>query len=206
MLLVGRSSSHFTRIPRIVADEAGVPLDFQPIYDMTALDASMYAGNPALKLPILKVGTQVVFGAMHIARTIAEHAGRTTDFIWPEEIHNVEARNAQELVWHGMSTQVQLVMGTAVAKLPADNVFFTKARAGFEGALAWLDQHLEGVLNQLPSARLTTLFEVSLFCLIEHLLFRPSVAVSEHPTLIAFAQQFATRASAQRTPYRIDQR
>ena len=45
-----------------------------------------------------------------------------------------------------MAAEVQMVFGTMVAKLPADNVYFTEGRTGFEGALRRLDEHLEAAL------------------------------------------------------------
>ena len=52
--LVGRRSSVFTRLPLLFAETLGVACDFVPIGDMTRTDPQLYAGNPALKLPILK--------------------------------------------------------------------------------------------------------------------------------------------------------
>jgi hypothetical protein len=47
-------------------------------------------------------------------------------------------------------------------------------------------------------------FEVSLFCLVEHLAFRPSVALDEYPALRAFAGAYGARDCARRTVYRFD--
>jgi glutathione S-transferase len=206
--IVGRSSSLFTRMPLIFAEELGVPWELVPIYDMTALGPEVYAGNPALKLPILRTESSVLFGAQNICRAIADRAiaegvapGKRV--VWPEALKDDLSRNAQELVWHGMNTQVQLIIGIQVNKLPADNAFFVKARAGFEGALTWLDSSLSAALKALP-ARDLSLFEVSLHCLIEHLTFRATLSVGAYPSLIAFSKDFATRPSAQRTVYRFD--
>ena len=103
-----------------------------------------------------------------------------------------------------MAAQVQLLVGTAVGKLPADNVYFTKCRAGFEGALDWLNAHLAETLDAVPSPRDLSLLEVSLFCVIDHLAFRPTVPVEPYPLLRRFAEDFALRPSAQRTTYRFD--
>ena len=203
--IVGRSSSHFTRLARVVAEELGVAYQLVPIYDMTTRDPTMYANNPALKLPILRTAEgDVVFGAENICRTLAEHAADATGIVWPEQLRSHLSRNAQELVWHCMAAQVQLVVGTQFAKLPADNPFFLKGRDGFEGALAWLNRHLPQALQALPPARRLSLFEASLFCLIEHLHFRPSVPVEHLTELQRFARQFAERPSAQRTAYKLD--
>ncbi len=202
--IVGRSSSLFTRVPLIFAEELGVPCELVPIYDMTALGPEVYAGNPALKLPILRTGDSVLFGAQNICRALADRAGRQARIVWPEQLRDDLSRNAQELVWHSMAAQVQLVFGTVVGKLPEDNVYFAKARMGLEGSLRWLDTHLPDVLRALPSPRELSLFEVSLFCLIDHLAFRSTVALEPYPALVPFSQAFAARPSAQHTAYRFD--
>jgi hypothetical protein len=103
-----------------------------------------------------------------------------------------------------MSAQVQIVFGTLVAGLPGDNLYFEKARAGFEGALTWLDAHLPEALQALPASRQLSLFEASLFCMIEHLHFRKTLPIEQHSTLEAFRKSFAMRPSAQSTQYQFD--
>lgn len=202
--IVGRRSSHFTRIARIFAEELGLPYEVVPIYDMTAQDSSIYANNPALKLPILRSGEEVVFGTENICRALADRAQKSVAVVWPEQLRSNVSRNAQELVWHCMSTQVQIVFGTAIAKLPADNLFFEKARLGYAGALGWLDAHVSDALNALPASRQLSMFEASLFCMIEHLHFRQTLPVEQYSNLEAFRKSFAERPSAQRTVYQFD--
>jgi glutathione S-transferase len=202
--IVGRSSSLFTRLPLIFAEQLAVPYELVPIHDMAALGPEVYAGNPALKLPILRLRGTVLFGALNICRAMDERAERPARIVWPEELRSAVARNAQELVWHGMAAQVQLVFGTVVAKLPADNIYFTKARAGLEGALHWLDAHVTDVMSELPAPRGLSVFEASLFCLVEHLVFRKTLDVEPYPALVRFTQAFAERPAAKRTAYRFD--
>jgi glutathione S-transferase len=204
MQIIGRRSSLFTRMPLIFAEELGVSLDFVPIYDMTELGPEVYAGNPALKLPILRDNGSVLFGAVNICRAIVERAGRPARIVWPEELRDDLSRNAQELVWHCMAAQVQLIVGTIVGKLPADNVYFAKARAGLEGSLAWLENNLQGVMSRLPEPRILSVFEVSLGCLVDHLTFRATVSADPYPSLTRFARELATRPSVERTAYRFD--
>jgi glutathione S-transferase len=202
--IVGRSSSLFTRMPLIFAEELAVPYELVPIYDMTALGPEVYAGNPALKLPILRMDGVVLFGALNICRAIDERAERPARVVWPEEQRSTLSRNAQELVWHGMAAQVQLVFGEIVGKLPADNVYFSKARAGLEGALRWLDAHVTDVIAELPAPRRLSVFEVSLSCLVDHLVFRETVSVEPYRSLVRFAREYSERPSARRTAYRFD--
>jgi hypothetical protein len=98
---------------------------------------------------------------------------------------------------------VQFAFGIAINKLPADNLYFVKARAGMEGALAWLDSNLSNALDKLPPRDLS-FFEVSLFCLVDHLRFRQTVELHPYTALERFTDEFAHRPSAQRTPYRFD--
>lgn len=207
MELVGRRSSLFTRVPLLFAGHLGVELEFTVVPDMTRLEASAYADNPALKLPILRDGGTTVFGAQNIARVVAERAtasGRQARILWPEALTDARSRNAQELVAHAMAAQVQLVIGTVIAKLPADNVFFVKARAGLQGALAWLGQQVDACVASLPADRDLSYFEVSLFCLVEHLRFRATVPLDALSKLQAFAEAFGRLPAARSTGYRFD--
>jgi glutathione S-transferase len=203
--IVGRTSSLFTRVPLVFAEELSVPYELVPIHDMNATGPEVYAGNPALKLPILRSDGAVLFGAHNICRAIAERATAPARIVWPEALRDELSRNAQELVWHCMAAQVQLVMGTIVNRLPADNLHFVKVRASLEGSLRWLDANLAAALGALPPRDLSVL-EVTLHCLLEHLTFRGTVAVDPYPSLIGFSADFATRPSAQRTVYRFDAR
>lgn len=203
--LIGRSSSHFTRVPRMLALELGVDYAFQPVYDLGSRQTADYGGNPAMKLPVLRLDDgEVAFGAENIARTLAELAPDRLHMVWTEQLPDVEARNAQELVWHAMAAQVQLVFGTQAAKLPADNLYFAKAADGMNNALAWLDARIEAVLATLSPARHMSLLELTLFCLVEHLRFRPTVPLDAYPMLARFTDSFGQRASAQQTAYRFD--
>ncbi len=202
--IVGRSSSHFTRVARMFAHELGVPSNFTPVRDVTSTDPEAYGGHPALKLPTLRHAGGVVFGTEHLCRTLAELAPAPRRVVWPEELRSALARNAQELVWHGMAAQVQLVFGTRIAKLPADNVYFAKGRLGFEGALRWLDDHLATALAELPEPRDLSLFEVALFCLVEHVRFRDTLPLEPYRALLRFADDHGRRASARATPYALD--
>ncbi len=203
--IVGRRSSLFTRLALIFAEELQVPYTLVPIYDMKAVDPTIYAGNPALKLPILRHGDSLLFGTQNICRALAERATESRcRIVWPEDLRDDSTRNAQELVWHCMSAQVQLVMGTVVGELPADNVFFKKARTGIVNSLHWLDSNIDRLIAMLPQDRHLSTFEASLFCLVEHLSWRQTMVIDEHRHLNEFAKRFAERSSAQRTMYQFD--
>lgn len=200
--IVGRTGSLFTRLPLIFAQELGVDYEFILIKDLAALEPEVYAGNPALRMPILREGNSTIFGAQNICRALAERSTSSTRIVWPEDLTDDLSRNAQELVWHCMATQVQILMGRHVGDLPADNVFFEKPRAGLQGSLEWLDDNAVDIFSALPQERDLSLFEVALFCLIEHLKFGPTVPVANLDSLLAFADKFGARRSAQLTSFR----
>ncbi len=199
--ILGRTGSLFTRLPLIFAEELGLTYHLVVVEDLAAMDPAVYAGNPALRMPVLRDGDSQLFGAQNICRALAERAARPARIIWPEDLKDVLSRNAQELVWHCMAAQVQILMGTHIGKLSAENVFFAKARAGLEGGIAWLDEHAADVLTSLPHERTLSLFEVSLYSLIDHLEFGPTVPIATHASLVSFARRFGTRPSAQRTAF-----
>lgn len=206
--LTGRRSSLYTRIPLLFAAALHVPYEFQVIMDMTATDLHAYAGNPALKLPVLREGDEAVFGAQNICRCIAARAaaaGNAASIVWPGDVPGLLLRNAEELLAHCMSAQVQRVMGLQVARLPPDNPFFTKADAGLQGSLCWLDERIDAIRHLLPEPRTLSYFEVALFCLLEHLEFRCTLPPGRQWThLEAFREQFGQQPAAMATAYRFD--
>ncbi len=201
--IIGRTASHFTRVASMFAYELDVPFRLVPVDDLLSLDPAAYGGNPALKLPSLRIGSSFVFGTENVCRKLAEHAGRAHDprIVLHEHATSDVVRCAQELTWHAMSAQVQLVLGPPLGDLPRDHAVFRKTRAGLEGALGWLDARLDQVLAELPRPRDVSLLELGLFCLVEHLAFRRTLAEPPPARLRAFAAEVATRASAQKTPY-----
>lgn len=136
-------------------------------------------------MPVLRDADSVLFGAQNICRALAERTATRRRIVWPEDLRDPLSRNAHELVWHGMAAQVQILMGTLIGKLPAENIFFAKARTGLEGSLAWLDAHLADVLRSFPTERDLSLFEVALYSLVEHLQFGPTVSVEGHAALMS---------------------
>lgn len=204
--LTGRSSSHFTRVARMFAHEMGVPIELHVVTDLTCLDPEAYGGNPALKLPTLHVGDSLLFGTDNICRRLAEIAGREADprIVLGHHVAADLARSAQEITWHAMSAQVQLVIGMYMAKLELDNLLLAKGMASLHGSLTWLDTKLDEILAALPPERDVSVLEVSLFCLVEHLGFRPTVPVDAFAQLRAFAADYGARASAQATAFAFD--
>lgn len=203
--LFGRSSSHYTRVAAIFALELGVPVVRETVADLASLEAARYGDNPALKIPTLRVGSSLLVGTENICRRLAELAPPPRRrVVWPEQLAADVARCAQELVWHGMATQVNVVLATLLGKLPPQNPFVEKLRTSLTGTLEWLDQHLASALAELPEGRDLSLLEVTLHCLVDHFTLRPTVDLGPYGRLRAFAEHFGARPSAELTPYRFD--
>jgi len=197
VVLVGRSSSHFTRTARIFALELGVPHDFRPVLDMTTTQSTNYAGNPALKVPILLDERGPLFGTENICRELAGRSGKRARVVLRGDVPDRLVANAEELILHAMSSEVILIMsGTGTAP--------PKVRPGLENALAFLEENLERVCAALPPDRLLSFCEVSLFCLVTHLPFRKIMEVTGHPRLQGFCEAFGNRPGARETGYRFD--
>src|SRR5689334_2607036 len=107
--IIGRSSSHFTRVVRIFAADLGVNYRFEVVRDLNSTEASCYAGNPALKIPILLNGHGTWFGAQPICRELQRQSESQLRILWPEQLTEDVASNAQELVLHAMASGVNLI-------------------------------------------------------------------------------------------------
>ena len=200
LTLVGRSSSSFTRVTRIFAAEAGVEYGFRIVPDLLSLDASLYGGNPALKLPSLEAPEGVWFGSLNICRRFAR--GQALRIVWPEDLNEPLSANAQELTLQTMSNAVALIL-TTLAGNP-HTIHAEKLRRSLTGSLAWLETHAAAAIATLPATRDVSFLEVTLFCLMAHLEFREVVPLSGYAELGRFRARFAERSSACATEYRFD--
>lgn len=199
--IVGRQSSHYTRMVRILAEELALAYRFTPIFDLMSRDADVFAGNPALKLPILRRGDDCVYGSLNICRVLSHAAPDRPCLVWPDEA-NALLLNAHEILAHAMSAEVDVVLHEIVEKRPPDTTS-CKRRESLIGCLEWLDAHLQQIRDTLPAGGINV-FEIGLFCLISHLPFRNPLDLSAMPSLLAFEREFAVRESAGATPYLFD--
>ncbi|MET0384693.1 MAG: glutathione S-transferase N-terminal domain-containing protein, partial [Polyangiales bacterium] len=158
--LIGRSSSHFTRIARVFAHELGVAFEFSPVLDLMSRQAGDFAGNPLLRLPILETPEGPWFGTLGICRELARRSPlEAAGVIWPEDLPQRMAANTQELVLQGMATEVSLVMGAAAGTSPND-AYRAKQQDSLQNALDWLEQHAPAVVASLPQTRRISFLEV----------------------------------------------
>lgn len=200
-VLVGRSSSHFTRTARLFAIELGVSHTFRPVLDMTTLDAAAYGDNPALKIPVLVDEHGPLFGTENICRELVRRSGTTSTIVMRGDVTDRIVANAEELALHVMSAEVSLIM----AKMAGDaRLAPAKVSRSIENGLRWLDENVDAALAALPADRALSFLEVSLFSLVTHLPFREVLDVSSFARLGAFCSRFGERASARATEYRFD--
>lgn len=200
--LLGRSSSHFTRVARIFALELGVSHGFRPVLDLTARDPGAYADNPALKLPVLVDERGPLFGTENICRALLRRAGKTVaSVIMRGDVTDRAVANAEELTLHAMSSEVALIMANVAG---TGHLAPPKVAASLHNCLGYLEQTLDATLEALPVSRAFSFFEVALFCLVTHLEFRELLDPSQLQGLHDFCLRFGERASAQATPYRFD--
>ena len=202
--IVGRSSSHYTRVVLLHAELLGLQWSLQPVDDLQGQDPEKYAGNPAMKIPVLVDGSTTLFGTQNICRALCHRAPAQARARLRDESGSPMLQNAQELVWHCMAAQVQLVMGTVLSALPAESPYFTKIRAGLEGSLAWLDDRADALLPDRLGPAVISPLEITLFCLMEHLTFRPTVDAGKYERLAELTQRFGQLEVARRTAYRFD--
>src|SRR5262245_28233582 len=201
-VIVGRSSSHFTRAARIFALELGVAHEMVPVYDIASLGVETFADNPTLRVPSLRTEAGTWFGTLNVCREVARRATRPASIVWPEDLADATAANAQEIVLETMAAEVVVVMARAAQLEPA-HAFLAKPRARIDTSVAWLERELPGVLARLPERSLSFL-EVTAFCLATHLGFRDVRSIDDCPNLVAFSRVFGERPSALATEYRFD--
>lgn len=201
--IIGRSSSHFTRIARIFAEEFGINYSLEALRDLLSTDMSKYGGNPSLKLPALKIKDEIWFGSLPISRKIVNMSGLSKKVIWSENLDDVLLSNMQEMVLTAMSTEVNLVMNK-VSGNTDENPYQCKMHKSLVGTMNWLEDNIDEVIKKLPAERDISFTEVSLFCLIEHLEFRGVLNVDSYHRLGIFRKNFGERKSAINTGYHFD--
>ena len=149
LTIIGRSSSHFTRVTRIFAFELGLAPALRVVPNLASVSASDYGGNPALRVPALVAPSGTWFGALSVCRELVRLARSERRVIWPEALDRALLANAQELTLQAMSTEVSLIMGSLNgAELPAAHR--EKLSTSLRGSLSWLDQNIVAVLELLP--------------------------------------------------------
>ncbi len=201
LVLIGRSSSHFTRVARIFAAELAVEHAFRPLSDLMSVDPADYGGNPALKIPVLVDERGPLFGTENICRELARRSSVSGRVVLRGDTDDRLVLDAEELTLHLMAANVTLI----VAKL-GEAPEPPKVRASVARVLARLDEDLERVLARLPADRTLSFLEAALFAAVTHFPFRAvtGITVAPYESLGAFVSRFGARESARATEYRFD--
>lgn len=202
-VIIGRSSSHFTRIARVFAAEMRIDYSFQVLRDLMSSEPGDYGGNPALRIPVLKTPQGTWFGALNVCRELWRRSNPRPRVVWPEDLDEPVLANAQELVLQAMATEVSLIMA-GMGGASDGSAHQAKMRKGLVNMMSWLEENARSALAALPPQRDLSYLEVSLFCLVTHLEFRNVLPTAPYPELNRFCQQFATRASIGETTFRFD--
>jgi glutathione S-transferase len=201
LVLVGRSSSSFTRVARVFAAEAGIAYEFQVVRDLTSLDPNDYGGNPALKIPSLRAADGDWYGALAVCRELVRRSSRPLRVVWPEDFRDPRLSNTQELVLHAMATEVNLIMTKPEGDRARDQ---DKRTRSLTGTLAWLESHAPAALTALPPDRDLSFLEVTLYCLLRHLEFRKVLPVTPYAQLASFCLSFESRDSVRTSEFKYD--
>jgi hypothetical protein len=202
-LLIGRSSSHFTRVARWFAAEAQVECAFRVVRNLLSCDPEDYGGNPALRLPSLRTAAGTWFGALNVCRELYRESRCKPRFVWPEQQQTPLLANAQELVLQAMSTEVTLVMSQA-GGASSGSEHEKKMRASLANSIDWLETHLDAALGELPDPRDASYLELTSYCLLTHLTFRDVHPMDGYVRLEAFCDAFGARPASVATPYFFD--
>lgn len=201
--IIGRSSSHFTRITRIFADELNIEYDFEVVSNLASLDSIDYGGNPALKLPSLLTDKGLWFGSLPIVRELLRISSTEKKIVLPENLDNPLTSNMQELITSAMNTEVNLIM-SKIGVSAEDSMYQKKMFQSLNNILEWMDANLSEVFSILPNNYDLSFLEVSLFCFIEHLEFREVLSVAPYKELNVFRSKFSERQLAKNTVYHYD--
>jgi len=138
--IVGRSSSVFTRVARIFAAELAVDYAFRVVPDLLSREPADYAGNPALRLPVMETSVGAWFGALSICRQLRRLSTRPVAVAWPEDFDQPLLANAQELTLQAMATEVTLIMNQLAGS--GESAHQRKLLDSLLGSLGWLDRNI----------------------------------------------------------------
>lgn len=182
--------SHFSRKVRLLLDAWGALVEFVDVGNVG--DATAFADNPLMKVPVLLDGDTQVFDSDHIAAYLvrkldpADRFGVTT--------LDVSSLNARAVMNGIMAAEVELLLaqrsGIETAELPR----FAKLERSMAAGLNWLESHAD-VFPQAPSY-----LGFHLVALWDHLLLYGRLPAVEVPRLRARVEALSkletVRASA----------
>jgi glutathione S-transferase len=202
LVIVGRSTSHFTRITRVFAAEGGLDYVYRVVPDLRVTDPANYAGNPALRIPILRTPKGEWFGSLNICREIFRLSRKKPRVIWPEDLEDPLTANAQELIFQGMANEVTVLMSRFFGEPEGPHA--AKLRSSLANTVEWLEGNVEGILARLPADRELSYLELSWYCFLRHVEFRELLSIAPYAKLTEFCRNYEMRQSVKDTHYRLD--
>lgn len=188
--LFGSTTSPYVRRLRIFMQE--IPHDFILVDIFNNQDREEIQGqNPTLKVPMLKDGTQVVLDSGAIHRYLVEREG-TTALTWDQQnvLTSIDAAN---------DSLVQMfILSRSEIDTSADKLFFRIQRERLSVVFGHLEQlAVDGLFSRWDY------LSISLYCLLDWLLFRQLFDVSTFPKLVQLHKEWEQLAICHQTDPRI---
>lgn len=164
MKLYGTPLSHFTRKVRILADLYNASYDFIDIGNVADGTIETFAGNPLMKVPVLKDGENWIIESDYIARYLSEKFD-------PADRFSVKTVNVQDLniraVLNGiMSEEVKVILAKRTGVPIEQYRFFDDALETIASGLSWLEQNAAAFDIETPSYK-----NFHFVCAWEHLVY-----------------------------------
>jgi hypothetical protein len=145
-VIIGRSSSHFTRVTRIFAAEMGIDYSFRVVRDLMSSDPADYGGNPALRIPTLHTSRGVWFGALTVCRELWRQSSLQPRVVWPEDL---DVPVLARVNGHALGGGMEMVLGCDIV-IAAENASFglpepRVGRLALDGGIAILPRRIPHV-------------------------------------------------------------
>ncbi len=157
--------SHFSRKVRIVLRELSVECEESFAPNLLSSDPSDFAGNPILRVPVLRDGSTWVIESDQIVRHILETYDRGNDRFSFFSM-NAAQRNALSILSAIMGAEVELLLSRRSGLVSeAGALYFGRYRSVIGHGLAWIEANGAAVW---PEAEFSYL-DIALVCMWDHL-------------------------------------
>ncbi|WP_419148585.1 glutathione S-transferase family protein [Pseudoalteromonas 'SMAR'] len=188
MQLIGSNTSPYARRIRMWAEKNAIPFDYQHI-DIFAAEGqqTLVKYNPARKIPFLIDESQIICDSNLIVRYLREKH-QLDKPSWDQE-------NLLILINACNDSLVELLLSKRSGfAIEQDKLFFNLQRERIQHTLYYLNEHC--VTDELLH---WDYLQISLYCLIDWVLFRELVDLSDYENLMALHQRWHSEALAQQT-------
>lgn len=172
MKLFGTPPSHFTRKVRLVLQELQIPYEFVILDKILETGSEKFADNPLHQYPVLEHNGERIIESDLICQYLIQNFGAKNPkltFI-PAGAKYWQDAKRLAIINGAMASGVKLIRGQR-SNIPnlMTYTLFQQERASLDAALEWLE-------NDCPKESfhpaLTTMLDISLFCLYEWARFR----------------------------------